>query len=678
MSKRQFLHIIAYSACLLFFVLNHVSAEDNFPRFQNLKKTVLPNGTVLSGTVSNKTQYMVEPWFEIYQGGNPNNIYTLKTGVTLKNGQYTCDVNNVNLNNVKINPVLSVPNLLIQKDSNGDYFCYRGAVIRVSRAVGSGEVVGYYIEDNFPAGFIKKYPSVADFHSNSASAMDTIDLVYSTGFGPFYGCGYIAQPLWYCEIVDGQANAVLTSQTFARRGACHYYLADTLSGTAMQGCFLAQNDCLDLFDKGDYEIAKKREAKKYYFIGLDSNNQRVAIKTTNDYQDQQECEINIVRYAKENIAKYKLKEIYGRCYAEEPDLTGEQNFCRDSIKIDIIGQRNFTQDEAKSAYMVIDARYNCTNSYIEFRQDSCEGNFLASCTTSFLPDAKTGGYGCRFRLTNFGNSVGNHRVAACTDKNGDNKFTKSGEMAIASYEIFPQSDLNFFDWRYRPKGSYVTPVKDQDGSGTCADFREAAAMESRYLVERDLPNQQIDLSESFLAACDVENQQYGNANIIDSQIPIRIVDENCFPYDPRILDSSGYKTQFANCNNRCADWQNRLFVGWSKFAVDRKQVTISEVQKYIRLNGPLHGYILATDPYFDEGGKMHCRTPLDLTTAHGVLIVGYSQLDGTWIIKNSWGTGWGDNGFARVPYGECNIFPNPNQDLLIYVKVNAPGEIVKP
>jgi hypothetical protein len=678
MSKRQFLHIIAYSACLLFFVLNHVSAEDNFPRFQNLKKTVLPSGTVLSGEVSNKTQYMVEPWFEIYQGGNPNNIYTLKTGVTLKNGKYTCDVNNVNLNNVKINPVLSVPNLLVQQDSRGQYYCYRGAVVRVSKAVGTGEIVGYYIEDDFPAAFVTKYPDVADFHSNSAGVMDTIDLVYSAGFGPFYGCGYIAQPLWFCEIIDGQANTVLTAQTFARRGACHYYLSDNYSGNAMQGCFLSQDDCLSLFDSGDYELAKKREGKKYYFIGLDKNDQRIAIKTANDYQDRQECEINIVRYAKENIAKYKLKQIYGRCYDEEPDLNAEQKFCRDNIKISIVGQTNFTQDEAKTAYMVIDSQYNCANSYIEFRQDSCTGKLLSSCTTGFLPDIKTGGYGCHFRLTGFGNSVGRHAIAACADKNGDSQFTRFGEMSTVYYEILPQSDFVYFDWRNRPKGSYVTPAKDQDGSGTCSNFREVGAMESRYLIERDLPNQQIDLSESFLAACDVENQQYGNGNIVDSQIPMRTVDENCFPYDSRIVDAGGNKTQYANCNNRCASWQSRMFVGWSKFIVDRRQATISEVQKNIRLNGPLYGYILATNPYFDETGKMRCRTPLDPKTAHGVLIIGYSQLDGSWIIKNSWGTNWGDNGFARIPYGECNIFPNPNEDVIIFSKVNEPGEIIKP
>ena len=36
-------------------------------------------------------------------------------------------------------------------------------------------------------------------------------------------------------------------------------------------------------------------------------------------------------------------------------------------------------------------------------------------------------------------------------------------------------------------------------------------------------------------------------------------------------------------------------------------------------------------------------------------IVGYDDNTGCWICKNSWGTGWGEQGFFRIAYGQCNI-----------------------
>ena len=46
---------------------------------------------------------------------------------------------------------------------------------------------------------------------------------------------------------------------------------------------------------------------------------------------------------------------------------------------------------------------------------------------------------------------------------------------------------------------------------------------------------------------------------------------------------------------------------------------------------------------------------------HAVVLIGYKEAEGStpahWIIKNSWGTYWGSNGFGKLEYGpDGNIF----------------------
>jgi KDEL-tailed cysteine endopeptidase len=55
---------------------------------------------------------------------------------------------------------------------------------------------------------------------------------------------------------------------------------------------------------------------------------------------------------------------------------------------------------------------------------------------------------------------------------------------------------------------------------------------------------------------------------------------------------------------------------------------------------------IAFQLYFGGIMKHFCGTSLD----HGVLLVGYGTDKGTdyWLVKNSWGAGWGEKGYFRI------------------------------
>jgi len=56
--------------------------------------------------------------------------------------------------------------------------------------------------------------------------------------------------------------------------------------------------------------------------------------------------------------------------------------------------------------------------------------------------------------------------------------------------------------------------------------------------------------------------------------------------------------------------------------------------------------------YYD-GSIYRCEN--DGGTNHAVLIVGYNDYAEYWVVKNSWGSTWGNDGYFFVGYGECSI-----------------------
>lgn len=91
-----------------------------------------------------------------------------------------------------------------------------------------------------------------------------------------------------------------------------------------------------------------------------------------------------------------------------------------------------------------------------------------------------------------------------------------------------------------------------------------------------------------------------------------------------------------------------------------KDVTHSESQMatYLSKNGPLPIAVDAQSHWqtYKSGVVSNCRgKSLD----HGVLAVGYTS--DYWIVKNSWGSSWGESGYIRLAYGsnQCGLDKSP-------------------
>ncbi len=199
-----------------------------------------------------------------------------------------------------------------------------------------------------------------------------------------------------------------------------------------------------------------------------------------------------------------------------------------------------------------------------------------------------------------------------------------------------------FDWR---NGNWVTPVRSQGSCGSCWAFSAIAAVESAIRIYTKAPNKDVDLSEQYLVSecCSAGGCKGGWPDWALKHIQAKgVPDESCYPY----------AAKDTNCNP-CPGWEDRaVHITGYEYVQPTQEDFKFAIQKY----GPVSVVLkVPEDWYYYKAG---IYSPLmDVGWAnHAVLLVGWDDSDGCWIIKNSWGQGWGESGYARVKYGDLEKY----------------------
>lgn len=228
-----------------------------------------------------------------------------------------------------------------------------------------------------------------------------------------------------------------------------------------------------------------------------------------------------------------------------------------------------------------------------------------------------------------------------------------------------------FDWRNHEGYNWITSIKDQGSCGSCWAFSAVAAVEALYNIRYDDPSLDLDLSEEYLVSdCYPGPSCCGgwHSSALAFIGVYGIPDEACMPYVDRVgcscwpdtcKDECFYKgdgvCSDATCSDKCPDWVSRLTrIDASDYVPNDPEA----IKEHIIGKGPLSvamGTGSTCGAYWD--GDIYRCTNDDCIT-HCVVIVGYDDAGGYWIAKNSHGTEFGENGYFKVGYGECNIENN--------------------
>jgi C1A family cysteine protease len=221
-----------------------------------------------------------------------------------------------------------------------------------------------------------------------------------------------------------------------------------------------------------------------------------------------------------------------------------------------------------------------------------------------------------------------------------------------------------FDWRTTGD---VTPVKDQNPCGTCWIFGTLAALESKVLIGE---NTTFDFSEQNVACCTDPSWTYLSADRCDAGGNSLMATDTLSKKGTRLEACDPYNTATINaetCNDTCTSV--KYVTGYREVAANT-----TAIKDAVYSHGPVSVafYFDYGEPssHYNSGTNIYCYPNCHHPANHLVCIVGWDDTiphprgggSGAWIVKNSWGTGWGgtcgygsEKGYFYLCYDSGNM-----------------------
>jgi C1A family cysteine protease len=184
----------------------------------------------------------------------------------------------------------------------------------------------------------------------------------------------------------------------------------------------------------------------------------------------------------------------------------------------------------------------------------------------------------------------------------------------------------------------VTSIKDQGGCGSCVAFGTTASLESMVLIEHDVS---LDLSEAELLFCGGGScGGWWPDSAVTYLLNYGIAHETCFPYADHNMPCT-----------HCGERDGEAVQITSNIVI----FDLAQRKQYLAQVGPVMCVFEVYGDFFGYSQGVYSHTMGGFAGLHCVEVIGYDDLHGCWICKNSWGASWGDHGFFQIAYGQCGI-----------------------
>lgn len=211
--------------------------------------------------------------------------------------------------------------------------------------------------------------------------------------------------------------------------------------------------------------------------------------------------------------------------------------------------------------------------------------------------------------------------------NNNNNYTK---QIYSNYIIDTPSR---FDWRDKVN----VPIRNQGQCGSCWAFATVSPLEYQYTYKTNKP---LHISEQNLVSCNTHKYscEKGGWWDFDDLMKNGIVLDDSYSYDGK--DELCKKIEPVNYI-KVINWGN----------IDNN---IESIKSAIFQYGPIVSGVSVDKEFYNYVDGIYDHNS-DEDINHAVVIVGWDDNLHSWILRNSWGTKWGSNGYMYIEYEVSGI-----------------------
>ncbi len=196
-----------------------------------------------------------------------------------------------------------------------------------------------------------------------------------------------------------------------------------------------------------------------------------------------------------------------------------------------------------------------------------------------------------------------------------------------------------FDWRDEAGG--LTPIKNQGQCGSCWAFGTVAVFENLLKIRDNVTK---SLSEQQLVSCNDQGWSCNGGEFAhDMHVNPGAALTSDFPYTASDSDCKPGLTYTGQI-------QSWAYISGSADSTP----TTEQIKQAIHDDGPVSITVSATDSFQAYSGGIYNAND-GSETNHLVALVGYNDDGQYWILRNSWGASWGEDGYMRIKYGTNSV-----------------------